>query len=107
LISILTEVTDQTLYYNPLSPFLMCIGACEGSLACSSKCNWLIQWERSLLQFTVCPWSLSKFHIFVYLFFLISIACHVILDQESYDKLEEPSDEENDMLDLAFGLTET
>ncbi|KAH6561400.1 hypothetical protein BASA50_009511 [Batrachochytrium salamandrivorans] len=33
--------------------------------------------------------------------------CHVILDQEFYNKLEEPSDEENDMLDLAFGLTET
>ncbi|KAJ1923871.1 mitochondrial matrix iron-sulfur protein [Tieghemiomyces parasiticus] len=33
--------------------------------------------------------------------------CHVILDPEEYDKLEEPSDEENDMLDLAFGLTET
>ncbi|KAJ3184078.1 hypothetical protein HDU85_001929 [Gaertneriomyces sp. JEL0708] len=33
--------------------------------------------------------------------------CHVIVDQEHYDKLEEPSDEENDMLDLAFGLTET
>jgi ferredoxin-2, mitochondrial len=24
-----------------------------------------------------------------------------------YDKLPEPSDDENDMLDLAFGLTET
>jgi ferredoxin-2, mitochondrial len=24
-----------------------------------------------------------------------------------YDKLEEPDDDENDMLDLAFGLTET
>jgi ferredoxin len=24
-----------------------------------------------------------------------------------YDKLAEPSDDENDMLDLAFGLTET
>ncbi|ORX82754.1 fdxB protein [Basidiobolus meristosporus CBS 931.73] len=33
--------------------------------------------------------------------------CHVILPQEYYDKLEEPSDEENDMLDLAFGLTDT
>ena len=33
--------------------------------------------------------------------------CHVILDQASYDKLPEPTDEENDMLDLAFGLTET
>lgn len=33
--------------------------------------------------------------------------CHVIVDPEYYDKMEEPSDEENDMLDLAFGLTET
>ncbi|CAB4443011.1 unnamed protein product [Rhizophagus irregularis] len=33
--------------------------------------------------------------------------CHVIVDPEYYDKLDEPTDEENDMLDLAFGLTET
>ncbi|GMN29279.1 hypothetical protein TIFTF001_002367 [Ficus carica] len=34
--------------------------------------------------------------------------CHVIVkDVEYYNKLEEPADEENDMLDLAFGLTET
>lgn len=34
--------------------------------------------------------------------------CHVIvMDMEYYNKLEEPADEENDMLDLAFGLTET
>jgi ferredoxin-2, mitochondrial len=33
--------------------------------------------------------------------------CHVIVDQDYYDKMEEPSDEENDMLDLAPGLTET
>ncbi|KAI8871029.1 ferredoxin, partial [Ramicandelaber brevisporus] len=33
--------------------------------------------------------------------------CHVILEEDVYNKLEEPSDEENDMLDLAFGLTET
>ncbi|ORY01151.1 ferredoxin [Basidiobolus meristosporus CBS 931.73] len=33
--------------------------------------------------------------------------CHVVLPKEYYDKLEEPSDEENDMLDLAFGLTDT
>lgn len=45
------------------------LGACEGSLACST--------------------------------------CHVICEPEYYDKMEEPSDEENDMLDLAFGLTET
>jgi ferredoxin len=44
------------------------LGACEGSLACST--------------------------------------CHVYLDEQSYNKLPEPSDDENDMLDLAFGLTE-
>ncbi|KAF9580359.1 hypothetical protein BGW38_003032 [Lunasporangiospora selenospora] len=33
--------------------------------------------------------------------------CHLILDEGSYNKLEEPTDEENDMLDLAFGLSDT
>lgn len=33
--------------------------------------------------------------------------CHVIVSPEHFDMLEEPSDEEDDMLDLAFGLTET
>lgn len=33
--------------------------------------------------------------------------CHVIVDPEFYDEMEEPDDDENDMLDLAFGLTET
>ncbi len=33
--------------------------------------------------------------------------CHVIVDPEWFDKLDEPSEEEEDMLDLAFGLTHT
>lgn len=33
--------------------------------------------------------------------------CHVIVDPEFYDEIPEPDDDENDMLDLAFGLTET
>ena len=33
--------------------------------------------------------------------------CHVILEESVFDKLDEPSDDENDMLDLAFALTET
>lgn len=33
--------------------------------------------------------------------------CHLIFDKKYYDMLPEPSDDENDMLDLAFGLTET
>ncbi|KAF2192078.1 ferredoxin [Zopfia rhizophila CBS 207.26] len=33
--------------------------------------------------------------------------CHVIVESDHYDQMEEPDDDENDMLDLAFGLTET
>ncbi|MGL6188437.1 MAG: ferredoxin family 2Fe-2S iron-sulfur cluster binding protein [Holosporales bacterium] len=33
--------------------------------------------------------------------------CHVIVDPSWYETLEEPTDDENDMLDLAFGLTPT
>ncbi|XP_045560614.1 adrenodoxin isoform X1 [Salmo salar] len=33
--------------------------------------------------------------------------CHVILDQKVYNQLGPITDEENDMLDLAFGLTDT
>ena len=33
--------------------------------------------------------------------------CHVIVAPEWYDKLEEPSEDEDDMLDQAFGLTAT
>lgn len=49
--------------------FQYTLGACEGSIACST--------------------------------------CHIILPPEQYDHLPEPSDDENDMLDLAFGLTDT
>ena len=33
--------------------------------------------------------------------------CHVIVDAEDFERLEEPSEDEEDMLDLAFGLTRT
>ncbi len=33
--------------------------------------------------------------------------CHVIVDKKYYDMLESPSEDEEDMLDLAFGLTPT
>ncbi len=34
--------------------------------------------------------------------------CHVVVDDEEYfNKLDEPSEDEEDMLDLAFGLTST
>ena len=33
--------------------------------------------------------------------------CHVILEDGTYDRLEEPCEEEEDLLDLAYGLTHT
>ncbi|KAG9478053.1 hypothetical protein GDO78_013182 [Eleutherodactylus coqui] len=33
--------------------------------------------------------------------------CHLIFDQKAYDKLSSVTDEEMDMLDLAFGLSDT
>ena len=33
--------------------------------------------------------------------------CHVIVDRTWFRKLAEPTEDEEDMLDLAFGLTET
>lgn len=33
--------------------------------------------------------------------------CHVVVEEEFFNKLEEPTEDEEDMLDLAFGLTHT
>ncbi|CAB9510742.1 Ferredoxin-2, mitochondrial [Seminavis robusta] len=33
--------------------------------------------------------------------------CHLILPQDVYDNQEEPSEDEEDMLDMAYGLTDT
>lgn len=33
--------------------------------------------------------------------------CHVIVDPEDYERLSEATEDEEDMLDLAFGLTKT
>jgi 2Fe-2S ferredoxin len=33
--------------------------------------------------------------------------CHVIVDPEDFDRLAEPTEDEEDMLDLAWGLTQT
>ena len=38
---------------------------------------------------------------------LACATCHMVVDPDWYDKLDPPSDEEEDMLDLAFGLTRT
>ncbi len=54
---------------NHLLFLIFSIGACEGTLACST--------------------------------------CHLIFEQKHFDMLPKPSDEELDMLDLAYGLTET
>ena len=33
--------------------------------------------------------------------------CHVVIDEEDFDRLADPTEAEEDMLDLAFGLTRT
>lgn len=38
---------------------------------------------------------------------LACATCHVIVDEAWYEKLREPSEDEEDMLDLAFGLKPT
>jgi 2Fe-2S ferredoxin len=38
---------------------------------------------------------------------LACASCHVILEENIYNTIEEPSEAEEDMLDLAFGLTHT
>lgn len=38
---------------------------------------------------------------------LCCTTCHLIFKQSDYEKVGEPSDEELDMLDLAYGLTDT
>ncbi len=39
---------------------------------------------------------------------LACATCHLVVeDQDWYDKLDPPSEDEEDMLDLAFGLTKT
>lgn len=38
---------------------------------------------------------------------LACATCHLIFEKEMYDTLPEKHDEEDDMLDLAFELTET
>lgn len=50
------------------SIFVAFVGACEGTLACST--------------------------------------CHLIFEEHIFEKLEAITDEENDMLDLAYGLTD-
>ena len=54
--------------------------------------------------------SLMHLQIVTKLFVLIELACatcHLIFDQEMYDSLPEKVPEEDDMLDLAFELTDT
>lgn len=38
---------------------------------------------------------------------LACATCHVILEKDIYNKLDAPEEAEEDMLDLAFGLTHT
>jgi ferredoxin len=71
--------------------------------------NTILTWKVSLYHGSACLQLLT-------LYFSLTGACegsvacstcHVILPPEYYDLLPEPEDDENDMLDMAFGLTDT
>jgi hypothetical protein len=47
------------------------------------------------------------FHAIVEIEVPLTSHFNFVQDVNYYNKLEDPTDEENDMLDLAFGLTET
>lgn len=63
-------------------------GACEGSLACSTCHVILSQGAQT---------QIGNQHPLA----------HIFLKLDLYDNLDEPNDEEQDMLDLAYGLTDT
>ncbi len=73
------------------------IGACEGSLACST-CHVVVEVDGCAR------------HVFVGLLSTCpptTTTTTTTQDQKYYDKIPEADDDENDMLDLAFGLTDT
>lgn len=82
-------------------------GACEGSLACST-CHVVVEvglQQQSCIQLAAdgsWPTLLEQAH---------SPSClttgKLLQDQEKFDILPEADDDENDMLDLAFALTDT
>ena len=81
------DLEGHTIFLVKILPH-SCEGACEGSLACST-CHVIVEvfrwWFIDAHGACFCAWQ----------------------DQKFYDRLPEPEDDENDMLDLAFGLTET
>jgi ferredoxin len=98
-------------------------GACEGSLACST-CHVIVEdqvgaawaldagcwgaFDVICAQHTLCSQFLPAASLHP-----PPLSCSAsppptcTATQDYYDKLPEPDDDENDMLDLAFGLTDT
>jgi ferredoxin len=83
-------------------------GACEGSLACST-CHVIVEVRdyltrhESLEILRVLHVALQKRRKLL----VRESVCMGKQDPELYAKLPEPTDDENDMLDLAYGLTDT
>lgn len=91
-------------------------GACEGSLACST-CHVIVMVCRGM-RMILCYSFKGKFSFFLTVVIsstgnggnIVYVDCCSVAniqDVNYYNKLEDPTDEENDMLDLAFGLSET
>lgn len=69
---------------------LFFVAACEKSVACST-CHVYLE-EDVRLSRRISPGKTIRIDVIVF---------------QVYDRLEEPSDDENDMLDLAFSLSDT
>lgn len=87
------------------------VGACEGSLACST-CHVIVEVRLSFSYLPeVCSTMVADGPLHsIDLHFLVEteiVASAVHQDQDKYDIMPEPDDDENDMLDLAFALTDT
>jgi ferredoxin len=97
--AIVGETILQTAHRNEIE----LEGACEGGMC------WELLWLLQVIYF------ITANHIFNLFIFCHSLnssvcacsTCHVIFPLDIYDKLPEPSEAEEDMLDMAFGLTET
>lgn len=94
-------------------------GACEGGTCMGVFLCILLRTVHMNIHMFICKnkWMMNIWSLMARLLFVVSIqfrwavcacsTCHCILPRTVYDTLPDPSEDEEDMLDMAFGLTET
>ena len=79
----------------PTVTFILPDGSRRPIEAAAGKTVLAIAWENGIDIEGACEGSMA------------CSTCHVILSEADYDRLPEPSGDEDDMLDLAWGVTPT